>query len=126
MSKPIETNSYEMGKTEIANEVIAIIAGLAASEVKGVASMSSGIVEDITSSLGMKNARRGIKVETEGKTATITISIIVEYGFKITEVADNIRSRVIEAVETMTGMSVKEVNIFVQGIDIKKEQKKES
>ena len=117
----MQNNEY--GKTIIANEVVAVIAGLAASEIPGVASMSSGFVDDITSTLGMKSSKRGVKVELTDDIAKIGISIIVEYGVKIPEVATNIRSSVIEAVENMTGLTVEEVNIYVQGVHLNKEPK---
>ncbi|MFY9177382.1 MAG: Asp23/Gls24 family envelope stress response protein [Caldicoprobacterales bacterium] len=116
-------HNNEYGKTIIANEVVAVIAGLAASEIPGVASMSSGFVDDITSTLGMKSSKRGVKVELTDDIAKIGISIIVEYGVKIPEVAANIRSSVIEAVENMTGLTVEEVNIYVQGVHLNKEPK---
>lgn len=117
----MQNNEY--GKTIIANEVVAIIAGLAASEIPGVASMSSGFMDDITSTLGMKSSKKGVKVELVDDVAKIGISIVVEYGVKIPDVAANIRSSVIEAVENMTGLTVDEVNIYVQGVHLNKETK---
>ncbi|NLN42306.1 MAG: Asp23/Gls24 family envelope stress response protein [Clostridiales bacterium] len=116
-------HNNEYGKTVIANEVVAVIAGLAASEIPGVASMSSGFVDDITSTLGMKSSKRGVKVDLVDDVAKIGISIVVEYGVKIPEVAANIRSNVIEAVENMTGLTVEEVNVYVQGVHLNKEAK---
>jgi len=123
MSEERNVTYQEYGKTVIANEVVAIIAGVAASEVPGVASMSSGIVDDITTSLGMKSSKRGVKVDIAEDTVNISISIVVNYGVRIPDVAQNIRKKVIEAVETMTGLTVSAVNIFVQGINLKKESK---
>lgn len=117
------TNNNDYGKTIIANEVVAVIAGLAASEIPGVASMSSGFVDDITSTLGMKNSKRGVKVELIDDVAKIGVSIVVDYGVRIPEVADNIRSSVIEAVQSMTGLTVDEVNIYIQGVHLDKEIK---
>ncbi|HZJ57047.1 MAG TPA: Asp23/Gls24 family envelope stress response protein [Clostridia bacterium] len=116
-----EMSSGDYGKTVIANEVVAVIAGLATAEIPGVASMSSGLVDDITSTLGMKSSKRGVKVELIDEIATIGISIVVNYGVRIPEVAENIRSAVIEAVQGMTGLTVDEVNIYVQGVYLEKD-----
>jgi Protein of unknown function (DUF322). len=93
MSEEMNTTYQEYGKTVIANEVVAIIAGIATSEVPGVASMSSGIVDDITTSLGMKSSKKGVKVEISESTVNISISIVVDYGVRIPEVAENIRKK---------------------------------
>ncbi len=116
-----EIGNSEYGKTIIANEVVAVIAGLAASQIPGVASMSSGFVDDITTSLGMKSSKRGVKVELMDDVAKIDVSIVVDYGVKIPDVANNIRSNIIESVQGMTGLTVDEVNIYVQGVHLKKE-----
>lgn len=119
------TNNNDYGKTVIANEVVAVIAGLAASDIPGVTSMSSGFVDDITSSLGMKSTKKGVKVELIDDMAKIGISIVVDYGVRIPEVAENIRSSIIESVQGMTGLTVDEVNIYVQGVHLEKEKDKE-
>lgn len=117
------TSNNEYGKTVIANEVVAVIAGLAASEIPGVASMTSGFVDDITTTLGMKSSKRGVKVELIEDVAKIEVSIVVDYGVKIPEVATSIRSSIIEAIQGMTGLTVDEVNIYVQGVHLKKDPK---
>ncbi|NLI60734.1 MAG: Asp23/Gls24 family envelope stress response protein [Clostridiales bacterium] len=123
MAANIQTNSNDYGKTIIANEVVAIIAALSASDIPGVFSLSSGLVDDITSSLGMKSSKRGVKVELIDDMAKIDISVIVNYGVRIPEVAKNIRSSVIESVENMTGLTVDAVDIYVQGVHLEKEVK---
>ncbi len=123
MSEEMNTTYQDYGKTVIANEVVAIIAGVATSEVPGVAAMSSGIMDDITTSLGMKSSKRGVKVEIAEDTVNITISIVVDFGVRIPDIAQQIRTKVIDAVETMTGLTVNTVNIYVQGINVKKEAK---
>ena len=115
----------EIGSVKISNEVVAIIAGLAASEVPGVVSMSGGIAGGITEALGRKNLSKGVKVEMGEKQAVIDLHIIVDYGCRIPDVAWNIQERVKKAVESMTGLSVAEVNIHVQGVYIDKDAKKE-
>ncbi len=115
----------DYGQIKIADEVVGIIAGLAATEVKGVAGMSGGIAGGIAEILGRKNLNKGVKVEVGEKEAAIDLYIIVEYGAKIPEVAWEIQESVKSAVETMTGLNVVEVNINVQGVNIEKEQKEE-
>lgn len=118
-----EKRDSEYGKTVIANEVVAVIAGIAAADIEGVASMTSGLVDDISSSLGVKSSKRGVKVDLNNDIAKIDIYIVVHYGVKIPSVSDNLRKSVIDAVETMTGISVAEVNIYVQGVQLEKEPK---
>ncbi|NLY78213.1 MAG: Asp23/Gls24 family envelope stress response protein [Tissierellia bacterium] len=110
------------GTVKISNEVVAIISGLAATEVQGVTSMSGGLTGDITEMLGMKNLSKGVKVEVGEKEAAIDLFIIVDYGSKISEVATNVQKNVKDKVETMTGLKVVEVNVNVQGVNIPKEE----
>ena len=116
----IEVNANETAEEngiKIADEVVAVIAGKAVSEVPGVASMSGGFANGITQVLsGKKNFAKGIKVDTEGNSTQIDVNIIVEYGTRIPDVAFEIQNRVKKAVESMTGLKVEEVNIHVQGV----------
>lgn len=101
---------------KINDEVVAVIASLAAAEVEGVASMSGTLAGGLVERLGIKNAAKGIKVEVTESEAVLSLNINVLYGFKIQEVAEGIQENVKNAVESMTGLFVREVNIFVQGI----------
>jgi len=121
----LDDEKMKHGTIKIANEVVAIIAGLAATEIDGVAGMSGGITGDITEMLGMKNLSKGVKVEVGEKEAAIDIFVTVEYGSKINETADAIQKNVKKTVETMTGLNVIEVNVNVQGVIIPKEPKSE-
>ena len=112
----------DVNGVKIANEVVAIIAGVATSEVQGVAGMSGGLVGGISEILGKKNFSKGIKVEVEGNEAAIEIYIIVEYGVRIPDVAFEIQSRVKKTVETMTGLKVSNVNVHVQGVKTSEEK----
>ncbi|MBE5821369.1 MAG: Asp23/Gls24 family envelope stress response protein [Clostridiales bacterium] len=112
----LETNNDTSLK--ISDEVVAIIAGIATNEVKGVAGMSGGLVGGISEILGKKNFSKGIKVEVGDKVATIEIYIIVEYGVRIPDVAWEIQNKVKKSVEEMTGLNVLKVNIHVQGVKI--------
>lgn len=104
------------GSVKISEEVVAIIAGLAASEVKGVAGMSGGIVGGIAEFVGKKNPSKGIKVEVGEKEAAVDVYVIVEFGSRIPEVAHEIQHNVKKAIESMTGLNVIEINVHVQGV----------
>ena len=119
-NKKAETENLENTENgiEISNDVIAVIAGVAVSEVQGVASMSGGFAGGITEVLsGKKNMAKGIKVDKTENTAKIDVNIIVEYGSRIPDVAFEIQNRVKKSVESMTGFKVEEVNVHVQGVD---------
>lgn len=121
-----ETNILDdYGSLKISEEVVAIIAGIAATDVPGVAGMSGGIAGGIAEILGRKNLSKGVKVEVGEKQAAIDLYIIVEFGARIPEVAWDIQDKVKTAVQTMTGLNVVEVNIHVQGVNFDKEIKKE-
>ena len=119
----VELQEQEEIKTEndgikISNDVVAVIAGVAVSEVPGVAGMSGGFAGGITEVLsGKKNLAKGIKVEVTETDAKIDVNIIVEYGSRIPDVAFEIQNRVKKAVESMTGLKVQEVNVHVQGVN---------
>ena len=106
----------ELGTIRIADEVVSIIAGLAATEVEGVAGMSGGIAGGIAEILGRKNFSKGVKVEVGEKEAAIDLYIIVKYGVRIPDIALNVQEAVKAAIENMTGLSTVEVNVHVQGV----------
>lgn len=112
----IEPRDTELGSIRIADEVVAIIAGLAATEIKGVAGMSGGLAGGIAEMLGRKNLSKGVKVEVGEKEAAVDMFVIVEYGVRIPDVSIRIQENVKRAIETMTGLSVVEVNIHIQGV----------
>lgn len=124
-----EVKETEVNGIKIAEEVVAKIAGIAASEVKGVFGMNGGLVEGFSEIFGKKSFSKGVKVQVSEKDATIDLYIIVEYGCRIPDIAWEIQNRVKTAVENMTGLKVLEVNIHVQGVnlpkDVKAEEKKE-
>ena len=132
-NEELETKTEEIAlqnnNIKIADDVVAVIAGVAVSEVQGVFGMSGGFAGGISEVLsGKKNLAKGIKVEVEDKTTKIDVNIIVEYGTRIPDVAYEIQSKVKKAVETMTGLTVTEVNVHVQGVntDNKLESKDEN
>ncbi len=103
---------------KISDDVVAVIAGVAVSEVQGVASMAGGFAGGISEVFsGKKNMAKGIKVDVTENTAKIDVNIIVEYGSRIPDIAFEIQNRVKKAVENMTGLKVEEVNVHVQGVN---------
>ncbi|MBS4536206.1 Asp23/Gls24 family envelope stress response protein [Clostridium sp. D2Q-14] len=112
---------FENGQIKISDEVVETIAGLAATEIEGVAGMSGGFTGGIADILGKKNLSKGVKVQVEDKDTSIDLYIIVKYGAKIPEVAWKIQESVKDAVINMTGLKVLEVNIHVQGVELERE-----
>ena len=103
---------------KISDDVVSVIAGVAVSEVQGVAGMAGGFAGGISEVLsGKKNLAKGIKTEINEKNVRIDVNIIVEYGSRIPDVAFEIQNRVKKAVESMTGLKVEEVNVHVQGVN---------
>ncbi len=123
MEKNSEIDNFEYGQVKISDEVVGIIAGLAASEVEGVTSMSGGLTGNITEIFGKKSLSKGVKVEVGEEESAIDLHVIVDYGVKIPDVAWKIQENVKKAIETMTGLKVVEVNIHVQGVNIPKTEK---
>ena len=112
---------------KISNDVVAVIAGVAVSEVRGVASMAGGFAGGISEVLsGKKNLSKGIKVDADEKEVKIDVNIIVEYGSRIPDVAFEIQNRVKKSVENMTGLKVAEVNVHVQGVKKEKDDEEEA
>ena len=103
---------------KISDDVVAVIAGVAVTEVAGVAGMAGGFAGGISEVFsGKKNLAKGIKAEISENKAKIDVNIIVEYGTRIPDVAFEIQNRVKKAVESMTGLKVEEVNVHVQGVN---------
>ena len=119
--------STENEGIQISNDVIAVISGVAVSEVQGVSSMAGGFAGGISEVLsGKKNLAKGIKVDKDENKVKIDVNIIVEYGTRIPDVAFEIQNRVKTSVENMTGLKVEEVNVHVQGVTTNMVNKEES
>jgi uncharacterized alkaline shock family protein YloU len=108
-----------IGEVHIADEVVAIVAGLAATEVEGVASMAGNITNELVSKLGMKNLSKGVKVEVAEKTVSVEVALNISYGYSIPEVSEKVQEKVKSAIETMTGLSVAIVNVRIATVDMK-------
>jgi len=110
----------DIGEIHIADEVIAIIAGMAASEVEGIKGMAGNLAGDIVELLGRKNLAKGVVVEVGEDSVTLTLSLVVMFGSSIVEVSESVSEKVKSAVETMTGLTVEHININIKGVDIEK------
>ena len=109
-----------IGTVQIADDVVAIIAGLAATEVQGVSSMAGNITKEIISKLGVKNLSKGVKVTVEDGSVCVDVAINVEYGYSVTEVSYKVQDKVKTAIENMTGLNVTEVNVRIAGVSLEK------
>ena len=106
------------GTVHVAGEVVAIIAGLAATEVEGVSSMAGNITNELVGKLGMKNLSKGVKVEVTDDSVEVNLSLNIAYGYSIPEVSGRVQERVKAAIENMTGLQVLEVNIRIASVDM--------
>lgn len=128
MSKEPEIrNTYKIhengkiGEVQIADEVVAVIAGLAATEVKGVAATSGTVTNELAGKFGKKNLSKGIKVLVSPDSVSVDMALTLNYGYGIPETAKQVQEKVKLAIENMTGLLVKEVNIRIAGVNIVKE-----
>jgi len=113
----------DVGHVRISDEVVGVIAGIAATEVEGVVGMAGGLVGGITEMLGRRNLAKGVRVEVGEREAAVDLYIIVEYGVRIPRVAQQVQENVKRALESMTGLEVVGVNIHIQGVAFPSEEK---
>ena len=106
------------GEVQIADEVVAIIAGLAATEVEGVDSMAGNITNELVGKLGMKNLSKGVKVTVTEEHVSVDLSLNMKYGYSIPAVSEKVQDKVKTAIENMTGLTVLEVNIKIAGVNM--------
>lgn len=118
-SFPQFEQASELGRVEISPGVLEVIAGLAASEIEGVAYMSGGFVGGIAERLGRKNLAKGVKVELGENQTIISVSIVVDFGVRIPDVAKAVQENVNSAIQNMTGLDVIEVNVHVVSVHVK-------
>lgn len=119
-----ERNTYKVyekekiGEVQIADEVVAIIAGLAATEVDGVGSMAGNITNELVGKLGMKNLSKGVKVDVTEEHVSVDLSLNIKYGYQIPEISAKVQEKVKTAIENMTGLTVLDVNIRIAGVNM--------
>ncbi len=107
-----------IGTVQIADDVVAIIAGLAATEVEGVSSMAGNITKEIISKFGMKNLSKGVKVNVADGDVSVEVALNVAYGYNVPDVSVKVQEKVKSAIENMTGLNVAEVNVKIAGVDL--------
>ena len=112
----------KIGEVRIADEVVAIIAGLAATEVEGVDSMAGNITNELVGKLGMKNLSKGVQVDVTEEHVSVDLSLNLKYGYNIPDVSERVQDRVKSAIENMTGLTVLDVNIRIAGVNLAEEK----
>ena len=128
MGKETVKNTYvlqedeNIGTVQIADEVVAIIASLAATEVEGVSSMAGNITNELVSKLGMKNLSKGVKVDVTEEHVSVSLSLNLKYGYSIPKVCEVVQDKVKSAIENMTGLIVLDVNIKIAGVSLEENQ----
>lgn len=126
MEKDFNRSTYVLledekkGTVHIADDVVAVIAGLAATEVKGVAAMAGNITNELMSKVGRKNLAKGVKVTVNGKRVKVALAIMMEFGYNIPGTCSKVQERVKSAIENMTGLTVTDVDIRIASVDMKK------
>ena len=115
-------NDASKGEIKIADEVVAIIAALAATEVEGVASMAGNITNELIGKLGMKHLSKGVKVDVLEGIVTVSLALNLKYNYSIVEVSARVQEKVKNAIENMTGLEVADVNIKVAGVEIESQE----
>ncbi|NBH84981.1 Asp23/Gls24 family envelope stress response protein [bacterium C-53] len=125
MAKETDKKTYVLGtdsqgEVKIADDVVAVIAGYAATEVDGVSAMAGNITNELMSKVGVKNLNKGVKVIVEDGKVRVNLAILVEYGYGIPKICKLVQDKVKAAIENMTGLEVTDVNIRIAGVDMEK------
>lgn len=127
MEKEIDKNALilkedeTLGSVQIADDVVAMIASLAATEVEGVSAMTGNITNELMSRVGVKNLTKGVKVDVQGENVKVDLTVILEYGYNIPATCQKVQTKVKGAIENMTGLNCSDVNIRIAGITIRKD-----
>ncbi|MBP5198555.1 MAG: Asp23/Gls24 family envelope stress response protein [Lachnospiraceae bacterium] len=128
MEKDTERKSYtlggdeEMGAVKLADDVVAMIASIAATEVDGVSAMGGAITNEIMNKVGVKSYTKGVKVDIIAGVVKVDLSVMMEYGYNIPATSRKVQARVKTQIENMTGLKVSDVNIRIAAVDIKKDE----
>ena len=120
ISKDTEKQTSKVGTIQIADDVVAMIASLAATEVDGVSAMAGNITNELMSKVGMKKLTKGVKVDILETNVVVDLAIVIEYGFNIPATCQKVQDKVKTAIETMTGLIVTDVNIRIAGVNMTK------
>lgn len=125
MAREAEGNTHligtdGLGEVKIADDVVAVIAGYAATEVEGVSTMAGNVTNELMSKVGVKNLSKGVKVMVADGSVRVDLVILVEYGYGIPAICKKVQEKVKTAIENMTGLQVVDVNIRIAGVDMEK------
>lgn len=128
MEREIDKNAVvlkddgSVGSVQIADDVVAMIASLAATEIKGVSAMAGNITNELMSKVGMKKLTKGVKVDVQDNNVTVDLAVTMEYGYNIPATCQQVQVKVKNAIENMTGLTCSDVNIRIAGVNMKKEK----
>lgn len=120
-NKTYNIEGNNLGVVQLADDVVAVIAGMAATEVEGVDSMAGNITRELISKLTNKSLSKGVKVEVKENIVKVYLSLILNYGYSVMDVSGKVQERVKSMIENMTGLVVEDVHIHVAGVAIDKE-----
>ena len=120
--KSFKIKDGNLGEVKIADEVVAIIAGLAATEIEGVSSMAGNITNELVSKLGMNNLSKGVRVDVLDGIVNVDVAINIAYGYSIPDVSAKVQERVKSAIENMTALEVSVVNVRIASVDMGKDK----
>lgn len=128
MEKELDRSAYvqqeeeNIGSVKIADDVVAMIAGIAATEIEGVAAMAGNITNELMSKVGVKSLKKGVKVDVIEKVVAVDLALIMEYGYNIPATSQKVQDKVKSAIENMTGLEVSDVNIRIAGVNMQKDR----
>lgn len=114
-------NHSGIGEVQIANEVVSSIAGISAAEVEGVDSMAGGLAGELVGKFGAKNLSKGVKVEVQDDSAVVELAINMKYGYNIPKTCEQVQEKVVQAINSMTGLTVKQVNVRIAGVSLERD-----
>lgn len=126
MEREVERSTYllqeddSIGAVQIADDVVAMITSLAATEVEGVSAMAGNITNELMSKVGVKSLTKGVKVDIFENSVTVDLAVMVEYGYNIPAISQKVQQKVKTAIENMTGLTVTDVNIRIAGVNMQK------
>lgn len=121
MNRDTLENPSGIGEVQIANEVVSTIAGISAAEVEGVDSMAGGLTNELAGRFGVKNLSKGVKVEVQDDSAMVDLAINMKYGYNIPRTCAQVQDKVSQAINSMTGLTVTQVNVRIAGVALEKE-----
>ncbi len=114
----IVEEDVNFGSVKIADDVVAMIASVAAKEVEGVVGCAGNVGNDILSKVGIDNKTKGVKVDIKDKDVRVDIAITVDYAYNIPTVSSKVQNKVKQAIENMTGLTVTDVNVRIAGVNV--------